>query len=107
MIAALHVSDGMGETIAYLAPHQEVLEAIRADLTLRDRVERDLQDLQRRADRLIRRQRKAVVAVATALVERRHLSGDAVREIFEANAVTASGIQRNRKSKKCCRSRLS
>jgi cell division protease FtsH len=40
MIAALHVSDGMGETIAYLAPHPGVLEAIRADLTLRDRVER-------------------------------------------------------------------
>ena len=69
-----------------------MLEAIRADLGLRVRVERDLQDLKRRAEDLIRRQHTAVVAVATALVERRHLSEDAVRlsedavrEIFEAN----------------------
>jgi cell division protease FtsH len=100
MIAALHASAGMGETIAYLVPHEEALEAIRADLTLRARVERDLQDLQRRAEQLLRRHRKAVVAVATALLERRHLSGDEVREIFEA---TASGTRSNRGSKKCCR----
>jgi cell division protease FtsH len=101
MIGALHVSAGMGETIAYLAPHQEVLEAIRADLGLRARVERDLQDLHRRAEQLIRRHRKAVVAVAMALRDRRHLSGESVREIFESNTVGTSGKQSNRRSKKC------
>jgi cell division protease FtsH len=99
MIAALHVSGGMGETIAYLASHQEVLEAIRADLGLRARVERDLQNLQRRAEQLIRRHRKAVVAVATALRDRRHLSGDRVREIFEANAAGSRKRGTRRRSK--------
>jgi cell division protease FtsH len=99
MIGSLHVSAGMGETIAYVAPHQEVLEAIRADLGLRARVERDLQDLQRRAVGLIRRQRTAVVAVATALVERRHLSGDAVREIFDANTALSRKLAARRRSK--------
>jgi hypothetical protein len=44
--------------------------------TLRDRDERDLQDLERGANHLISRRRKAVVAVAAALRERRHLSGE-------------------------------
>jgi cell division protease FtsH len=101
MIGALHVSAGMGETIAYLAPHHEVLDAIRADLGLRARIERHLQDLQRRAEQLIRRHRKAVVAVAMALRDRRHLSGERVREIFESNTVGTSGKQSNRRSKKC------
>jgi hypothetical protein len=93
-------SVGSDEVAADLSRGRCVV-GVAADVGIRDRVERDLQDLQRRADWLIRRQRKAVVAVATALVERRYLSRDAVREIFEANAVTASGIQRNRRSKKC------
>ena len=35
-------------------------------------------------------QRKALIAVAIALVERRYLSGEAMGEIFEANQVVAS-----------------
>ena len=44
-----------------------------------------------RAHELIRRQRKALIAVALALVERRYLSGEAIGEIFEANQVVAAG----------------
>jgi hypothetical protein len=65
--------------------------AIPADRLLRALVKRDLQELQMRAHELIRRQRKALIAVALALVERRYLSGEAIGEIFEANQVVAAG----------------
>jgi hypothetical protein len=54
--------------------------AIRADRLLRALVERDLHQLQMRAHEPIGRQRKALIAVATALVERRYLSGKAIGE---------------------------
>jgi hypothetical protein len=66
--------------------------AIRADRLLRALVERDQHQLQTRAHEPIGRQRKALIAVAIAPVERRYLSGEAIGEIFEANRVVASGI---------------
>lgn len=87
MVASMHASAGMGDTIAFLAEPDAALEALRYDAALLSRVERDLQDLQRRADDLVRHHRPAVIAIATALRERRHLSGEAVREIFLKHAV--------------------
>jgi cell division protease FtsH len=55
---------------------------------LRGAVERDLQRLQRRADRLVVRHRRAVEAIAEALADRRHLTGDEVRALFGANRAT-------------------
>jgi cell division protease FtsH len=81
----------MGDEIVYLGKPKDALDAIRTDLALRNRVERDLQDLQQRADGLVRRHRRAVIQVALALRDRRHLSGGAVREIFEASATAAAG----------------
>lgn len=75
----------MGDSITYLGTRREAMAALRTDHDLRARVERDIQELQSRADRLIQRQRAAVVAIAVALRERRHLTGEAVRAIFLAH----------------------
>jgi hypothetical protein len=91
MLAAMHGSEGLGETMIYLTPHERALEVVRTDPLLRSRVERDLQRLQRRADALVHRHRHALRAVAEALRARRHLSGDTVRRIFEAHPPASAG----------------
>ncbi|WLB01121.1 AAA family ATPase [Bradyrhizobium elkanii] len=82
-IASLHLSWGLGSTVSYLGKRREVVEAVRYDGSLRALVEADLQRLQARADKIVEVHREALVAVAKALQRRRHLSGDAVRAIFE------------------------
>lgn len=82
-IASLHLSWGLGSTVSYLCTRREVVEAVRYDGSLRALVEADLQRLQARADKVAETHREVVVAVAKALQRRRHLSGNAVRAIFE------------------------
>ncbi|MHC2278085.1 cell division protease FtsH [Bradyrhizobium diazoefficiens] len=82
-IASLHLSWGLGSTVSYLGTRREVVEAVRYDGSLRALVEADLQRLQARADKVAETHREVVVAVAKALQRRRHLSGNAVRAIFE------------------------
>ncbi|MHC2288799.1 AAA family ATPase [Bradyrhizobium barranii] len=84
-IASLHLTWGVGGTIAFLGSRKDALEAVRYDRSLREVVEADLQRLQQRADKIVDKYRDAVVAVAKALQRRRHLSGDSVRTIFEAH----------------------
>ncbi|MFN5018619.1 AAA family ATPase [Bradyrhizobium sp.] len=84
-IASLHLSWGLGEIVSFHGSRREVLEAARCDRSLRDIVEADLQRLQKRADDLVERHRAALVAVAEALRERRHLGGDEIRALFEAH----------------------
>lgn len=84
-IASLHLTWGVGGTVAYLSSRKDALEAVRYDRSLRDVVEADLQRLQERADNIVDRYREAVIAVAKALQRHRHLSGDAVRAIFSAH----------------------
>jgi ATP-dependent Zn protease len=93
LIASLHTSSGLGGTIAYLVPQLEALTIMRADRGLRARVEKDLRKIQDRADDLVGRHRDAIVAVAEALRERRHLSGDAIRAIFAATARDAAAAR--------------
>jgi arsenate reductase (glutaredoxin) len=71
--------------VTYLGSRKDVLEAVRYDGVLRLLVEADLQRLQARADRIVEAHRDAIVAVARALQGRRHLTGDAVRVIFDAH----------------------
>lgn len=92
MLAAMHGSEGLGETMVYLTPHERALEAVRTDPVLRFRVERDLQRLQRRADALVHRHRAGILAVAEALRARRHLAGDTVRRIVAAHTPAGVGV---------------
>lgn len=85
LIAAMHASAGLGDTVAFLAPPERAIETMQFDGDLRRRVERDLRELQSVADELIVRYRAAVEAIGAALGERRHLSERAVRELFDAN----------------------
>ncbi|MBR0737021.1 AAA family ATPase [Bradyrhizobium liaoningense] len=84
-IASLHLTWGVGGTVAFLGSRKDALEAVRYDRSLREVVEADLQRLQQRADKIVDMYRDAVIAVAKALQRRRHLSGDAVRAIFSAH----------------------
>ena len=84
MIASLHAT-GLGDDLAFTSDHRRVLKAVSRDKTLRRRVETDLVRLQKRAARLVRRNQDAIVAVANALAEKRHLSGEAIRILFEDN----------------------
>jgi ATP-dependent Zn protease len=86
LVATLHASAGLGDTLTYLVSHQEALTAVREDRELRSTVELHLRALQVRADELVRRHRDAIIAVADQLGARRQLSGDEVRRIFDAMA---------------------
>ncbi|WLA64918.1 AAA family ATPase [Bradyrhizobium diazoefficiens] len=84
-IASLHMSWGLGPSAIYLASPSEALENLKLDYALRARVDADLTRLQKRADALVARHRKAVLAVAEALRARRYLAGYVVQEIFDTN----------------------
>ncbi|MFC7699457.1 AAA family ATPase [Bradyrhizobium sp. GCM10028915] len=82
MIATLHAT-GLGNKLAFTSDQNHVLEAVSRDKSLRRRVEADLVRLEKQAARLVRRNRDAIVAVADALAEKRHLTGEAIRALFE------------------------
>jgi cell division protease FtsH len=84
LIATLHASTGLGNTLTYLVSHQDALTAVRADRELRSSVEQHLRTLQTRTDELVRRHRDAILAVADQLRTRRQLSGAEVRRIVVA-----------------------
>jgi ATP-dependent Zn protease len=86
LVATLHASAGLGDTLTYLVSHQEALSAVREDRELRSKVELHLRALQARADELVHRHRDAIIAVADQLSTRRQLSGDEVCAIFDATA---------------------
>lgn len=83
LMSSLQASSGMGATLTYLASPTEALGAIRINTDLRKLVEADLQKLQARARGLMVQYRPVVFEVAQALRKSRHLSGAAVRQIFE------------------------
>jgi cell division protease FtsH len=84
LIGGLHTSSGLGRSLSYLAPYSETLSVLRADLRLRRDVERDLRRLDDRALSIVRANRDPLLAMAERLMERRHLTGDQAREIFDA-----------------------
>lgn len=81
LISALHISFGLGDTLTYLGPSADAQERLSYDPLLRDRVEKHLRALQKRAYELVDEHREAIERVASSLSERRYLSGDAIREI--------------------------
>ncbi|MBB1090459.1 AAA family ATPase [Rhodopseudomonas palustris] len=83
MVAALHASSGLGETLTYLSSHEDALETLRFDVGLRMRVEREMIAVQERADELVRRHRAAILAVAEQLRARRQLTGTEIRKIVD------------------------
>jgi ATP-dependent Zn protease len=83
-VCSLHASWGLLGSPTYLGPAREAIETLQLDYALRARVDADLIRLQKRADALIVKHRRTVLAVAEALRQRRYLTGDAIRGIFGA-----------------------
>jgi cell division protease FtsH len=84
LTCSLHVSFGLCDTLAYHASIDEARSQLTYDPLLRNRVEKHLQALQQRAIELVTKHREAIEKVAETLGERRYLSGDAIRKIFNA-----------------------
>jgi cell division protease FtsH len=83
ILACLHASEGLGETLVHLCPPHRALELLSRDMDLRMRVERDLRSAETRALQLVDANREAVLAVSARLVAKRHISGADVRSIVE------------------------
>ncbi|MBV5269628.1 MAG: AAA family ATPase, partial [Afipia sp.] len=86
LVATLHASTGLGETLTYITSFKDALVAVREDRELRSNVEQHLRILHGRAEEIIQRHREAIVAVADQLGKRRQLSGEEVRRIFDATS---------------------
>jgi len=84
VIATLHASTGLGDTLVYISSYQDALNAVRGDRELRTKVELHLQTLQARTDEIVRRHRDAIIAVAERLRTQRQLSGEEIRRIVDA-----------------------
>lgn len=81
-VTALRISLGLGGGLAYLGGPDAAADLLRADPELRAAVDGDLARLHGRATEIVRRHRPALDAIAAALLERRHLTGDEARRIF-------------------------
>ncbi|UPK24195.1 AAA family ATPase [Bradyrhizobium sp. 195] len=92
LIAGLHASAGLGDSIAYLASWENALQAVRADRGIRRAVERDLRRLESRALDIMRANRHALLELAELLMEQRHVDGDEARRIFAASGTAADRI---------------
>lgn len=87
---ALRISLGLGGQLTYLGGVDAAADLLRADPKLRAAVGCDLARLHARAVAIVRRHRAALDAIAAALVERRHLSGDEARQIFARHPPTSA-----------------
>ncbi|MCK1341000.1 AAA family ATPase [Bradyrhizobium sp. 38] len=83
LIGSLHTTGLAGE-LAFTADQGHALEAVSRDRTLRRRVEADLVRLEKEAERLVKRNRRAILAIADALAETRYLSGETVRHMLDS-----------------------
>ncbi|MGY2931869.1 ATP-dependent Zn protease [Bradyrhizobium sp. GM6.1] len=81
-VTALRISLGLGGSLAYLGDVEAAADLLLADPALRAAVNGDLARLHGRAVEIVRRHRSALHAIAAALLERRHLTGDEARRIF-------------------------
>lgn len=85
-IAALHFSEGLGGGLVYLGDEKAAADMLRLDVRLRAAVDADLVRLHDRAVEILRRERRALEAIAQALADRRHLGGDEIRRLFSENS---------------------
>lgn len=83
LVAAIHASLGLADSLVYRKAVEDVGELLQYDHALRSVVERDLQRLHKAAAEVVARHRSAVEAIAEALLARRHLGGAEVRQLFE------------------------
>jgi len=81
IITAVHASLGLADTLLYRGDATALETALIYDPMLRAAVEADIRKLHARADDLVRQHRANIEAVADALLDRRHLTGDEVRGI--------------------------
>ncbi len=82
LIAGAHASLGLGDRLAYRGAPHEVAVALSLDTRLLEAVERDLARLSGQALAVMEANRTAVQAVAELLIERRLVSGDALRKLL-------------------------
>jgi len=85
IIGSLHAGS-LGDDLAFRADQQSALAAVARDPSLRRRVEADLLRLEKDALRLVRRNRHAILAIAEELAKTRHLTGEAIRELYEESS---------------------
>jgi hypothetical protein len=83
MIAVLHTSTSLVDTLFHRCSSEDALATVRSDPALRRRVERHLRELEERACELVQRHRDSILAVADELAAKRHLTGEAVISIIE------------------------
>lgn len=81
IVAALHASLGLADSLIYRGEPGSLHEALIYDPNLRASVEDDMRKLHARADELVRLHKKEIEAVAEALLLRRHLSANEVKKI--------------------------
>ncbi|MBE7243322.1 MAG: AAA family ATPase [Actinomycetospora chiangmaiensis] len=81
-VAGIHGSFGLGGGLAYRGPMEELGRTLGGDPALRAAVEADLARLSAEAERLVSEHQDTVQAVAEALLDRRVLSGDALRRFI-------------------------
>lgn len=82
VLSRIYATTSLTGDLFHQADEGDAHAAARKDPDTRRRIEMHLRELRRRADGVIGRNRDRVVAVATALLERRHLSAAAVVEIL-------------------------
>jgi hypothetical protein len=91
LVAAMHASYGLDDSLVCFGTRQDAVALIAIDGALKARVERHLQELQRRADELVERHREVVLEVARRLSSDRYVSGDVLTRIFEASRASHVG----------------
>ena len=84
LIAAIHGSLGLGDTLVYRAALENAAGALEYDPTFRALVDSELGRLQDAAIELVERHRAALDAVAEALMQKSFLDGGEVQSLFDA-----------------------
>lgn len=89
-ITAMRLSMGLGhvDELAYLGSPERCATLLQYDPVFRQAVNQDLARLHARAVDIVERHRVAIEAVAAALAERRHLTGNEARSIVAAHPGT-------------------
>lgn len=100
LLAMLHVSCGLGDTLIAICEPNEAVSQLRVDKALRATVEGELQRLYSRAKGLVARHESAIDIVAKALLARRFLAGSEVRTLVGINMETCGEGDDDRRTQK-------
>lgn len=83
IVLALHASLGLADSLVYRGEPTSLENALLYDPALRKAVEVHMNELHVRTDELVCQYRKEIEVVGEALLVRRHLSGDEVRQMVD------------------------